>query len=65
MQVRPDSYNAAAVVGFLRVLMRKISGPIVVIWDGAPIHRGHEIKDFRQQRSGQTLASGTTAGLCP
>jgi transposase len=46
MQVRPASYDAAAVVGFLRVLLRKISGKMVVIWDGSPIHRGHEIKDF-------------------
>src|SRR6266702_4676064 len=46
MQVRPDSYDAAAVVGFLRVLLRKISGKIVLIWDGSPIHRAHEIKDF-------------------
>jgi DDE superfamily endonuclease len=64
MQVRAVSYDAVAVVGFLGVLMRKISGQIVVIWDGAPIHRGQEIKDFRQQRSRQTSASGTTAGLC-
>jgi hypothetical protein len=35
-----------------RVLLRKIKGPILLIWDGSPIHRGHEIKDFRQQRSG-------------
>jgi DDE superfamily endonuclease len=63
LQVRPASYDAAAVVGFLRVLLRKISGNLVVIWDGSPIHRGHEIKDFRQQRGGQTVASGTTSGL--
>ena len=44
MQVRPASYNAAGVVGFLRVLLRKIAGKIVVIWDGSPIHRGYEIK---------------------
>ncbi len=31
MQVRPASYDAAAVVGFLRVLLRKLSGNIVVI----------------------------------
>ena len=65
MQVRPASYDTAAVVGFLRVPLRKISGKLVVIWDGSPIHRGHEIKDFRQQRRGQTLASGTTARLRP
>jgi len=52
LQVRPTSYTAAGVVGFLRVLLRKIKGPILLIWDGSPIHRGHEIKDFRQQRSG-------------
>ncbi len=46
MQVRTASYNAAAVVGFLRVLLRKIKGSILLIWDGSPIHRGHAIKDF-------------------
>ncbi len=65
LQVRPASSDTAGVVGFLRVLMRKISGKLVVIWDGSPIHRGHEIKDFRQQRGGQTLAAGTTSWLCP
>ncbi len=49
MQVRPACYDAAAIVGFLRVLLRKISGKLVVIWDGSPIHRGHEIKDFLQR----------------
>src|SRR5207248_10945133 len=29
LQVRPASYDAAAVVGFLRVLMRKIAGKLV------------------------------------
>ncbi len=43
LQVRPASYDAAAVVGFLRVLLRKLPGKIIVIWDGSPIHRGHEI----------------------
>jgi hypothetical protein len=32
-------------VGFLRVLLRKISGKIVLLWDGSPIHQAHEIKD--------------------
>jgi hypothetical protein len=63
LQVRPASYDAAAIVGLLRVLLRKISGKLVVVWDGSPIHRRHEIKDFRQQRGGQTFTSGTPAGL--
>ena len=64
MQVRPASSDAEAVVGFLRVLLRKISGKIVLIWDGSPIHRAHEIKDASQAGSGQTLASGATARVC-
>ena len=55
MQVRPASYDAAAVVGFLCVLLRKISGKIVVIWDGAPIHRGHEIKDPLERGAAKRL----------
>jgi len=49
LQVRPTSYDAAGVVGFLRVLMRKISGQLVVIWDGSPIHRGQESKTFSRE----------------
>ncbi len=50
LQVRPTAYDAEAVVGFLRVLLRKSSGKLVLIWDGSPMHRAHEMKDFQQQR---------------
>ena len=38
LQGRSISYTAAAVVGFLRVLLRKIKGKLLLIWDGSPIH---------------------------
>ena len=65
MQVRPTSYTAAAVVGFLRVLLRKIPGKIVVIWDGAPIHRGHEIKDFLSRGAAKRLHLEQLPGYAP
>jgi transposase len=65
MQVRPASYDAAAVVGFLRVLLRKISGKIVVIWDGSPIHRGHEIKDFLKRGATKRLHLEQLPGYAP
>lgn len=34
------------VVAFLRQLLRQIAGKLLVIWDGAPIHRGHAVRDF-------------------
>src|SRR5262245_35283139 len=46
MQVREGSYDSDGVVGFLRVLLRKVRRPIILIWDGSPIHRGQAVKDF-------------------
>ena len=55
MQVRPDSYDAEAVVGFLRVL----------IWDGSPIHRAHEIKDFLKRGAAKRLHLEQLPGYAP
>src|SRR5207237_4141951 len=65
MQVRPASYDGAAIVGFLRVLLRKISGQIVLIWDGAPIHRGQEIKDFLKRGAAKRLHLEQLPGYAP
>jgi transposase len=65
MQVRPESYDAAAVVGFLRVLLRKLPGKIIVIWDGAPIHRGHEIKEFLKRGAAKRLHLEQLPGYAP
>jgi transposase len=34
------------VVAFLEHLLREVPGRMVLIWDGAPIHRSHVIKEF-------------------
>ena len=38
--------NSADVVAFLEHLLREVPGRMVLIWDGAPIHRSHLIQDF-------------------
>ena len=65
LQVRPASYDTAAVVGFLRVLLRKLSGKLVVIWDGSPIHRGHEIKAFLKRGAAKRLQLEQLPGYAP
>jgi transposase len=65
MQVRSASCDSVAVVGFLRILLRKISGKIVVIWDGSPIHRGHEIKDFLKRGAAKRLHLEQLPGYAP
>ena len=38
--------DSADVVAFLEHLLREVPGRLVIIWDGAPIHRSHVIKEF-------------------
>jgi transposase len=55
LQVREGSYDSVAVVGFLRVLLRKVRGRIILIWDGSPIHRGKPVKDFLRRGAAKRL----------
>ena len=49
LQVRHEAYNAQRVVQFFHVLLRKVCGKIVLIWDGSPIHRAKRSKPFLKQ----------------
>lgn len=49
MTVQDHSYKSPDVVRFLRHLLRHIPGKLLVLWDGAPIHRSKVVKDFLAQ----------------
>jgi transposase len=49
LQTRDRSLRGPDVVRFLRHLLRHIAGKLLVIWDGAPIHRAQVLKDFLAQ----------------
>jgi transposase len=53
------------VVRFLRLLLRKIRGKLLVIWDGAPIHRGQPIKDFLHHGAAKRLHLEPLPGYAP
>ena len=38
--------DSTDVVAFLEHLLREVLGRILIIWDGAPIHRSHVIQEF-------------------
>jgi transposase len=65
LQVRNDSYDGEAVVGFLRVLLRKMSGKILLIWDGSPIHHGQAVKDFLSAGAAKRLQLERLPGYAP
>ena len=46
LQVRRQAFQSVDVVRFLRHLLRHIPGKLLVLWDGAPIHRAQPIRDF-------------------
>jgi transposase len=47
--------NSADVVAFLEHLLREVPGRMVMIWDGAPIHRSHLIQKFLANGAAQRL----------
>jgi transposase len=50
-----QAINSEDMVAFLEHLLREVSGRLVVIWDGAPIHRSQVIRDFLAHGAAQRL----------
>ena len=47
--------NSDDVVGFLEHLLREVPGRMVIVWDGAPIHRSRVIQQFLARGAAQRL----------
>jgi transposase len=47
--------NSEDVVAFLEHLLREVPGRMVILWDGAPIHRSHTIQEFLTNGAAQRL----------
>ncbi len=65
MQVQDHSYRSEDVVRFLRVVLRKIAGKLLVIWDGSPIHRGQAVKAFLARGAAKRLYVVQLPGYAP
>lgn len=46
MQIQDHSYKGCDVVRFLQILTREIAGKLLIIWDGASIHRSQQVKEY-------------------
>jgi transposase len=65
MQTQTTAYHSTDVVRFLRLLLRKIAGKLLIIWDGAPIHGGQPIKDFLARGAAKRLHLERLPGYAP
>jgi transposase len=45
-QMQEQAYRGPTIVGFLRHLLNQISGKILVLWDGARIHRCAAVREY-------------------
>ena len=55
LRVQEDSFNSLGIIGFLEQLQQQIAGKLLILWDGAPIHRSRLIKGY--------LAAGAAARI--
>jgi transposase len=46
LMIQERAYCGEAVVRFLKHLLRHMPGKLLVLWDGAPIHRSQAVKDY-------------------
>ncbi len=64
-RVRDTAFRGPAVVDFLRQVLRQIPGKLLVIWDGAPIHRCRAVKDFLTAGAATRLHLEQLPGYAP
>lgn len=65
MQAQKHAFRSHDVVRFLQHLLRHIPGKLLVIWDGAPIHRSQVIKDFLTSGGAKRIHLERLPGYAP
>jgi hypothetical protein len=65
LQTHDHAYHAPDVVRCLRLLRRTVRGTLLVIGDGAPIHRGQPVTDFLRAGAAKRLHLEQLPGYAP
>ncbi len=65
MHVQDTSYKGPDVVRFWQLLLRKVLGNLLVIWDGATIHRCQAVKDFLARGGAKRIHLERLPGYAP
>jgi len=65
MMEQERAFKGPDVVRFLRHALRRISGKLLVIWDGSPIHRSRAVKNFLSDGAAARLQLEHLPGYAP
>jgi transposase len=60
-----ESINGSRAVAFLQHLLRQVKGKVLVVWDGATIHRCRAVKQFLSEGAAQRLQLLPLPGYAP
>lgn len=59
------AFKGPDVVRFLKHLLRRIAGKLLVVWDGSPIHRAKAVKEFLESGATYRLKLERLPGYAP
>jgi len=65
LHVQEDAYHGVDVVRFLGHVLRHIAGKLLIMWDGASIHRSQPIKDFLAAGAAERIHLERLPGYAP
>ena len=65
LAVQDHAYKGPDVIEFLKQLLTEIPGKLLVIWDGAPIHRCRAVKEYLAQGATRRLQLEQYLGMLP
>jgi transposase len=65
LHVQEQAYHGPDVVRFLKHVLRHIPGKLLIMWDGASIHRSQPIKDFLAAGAAERIHLERLPGYAP
>jgi transposase len=65
LAMQPEAYDSPAVIAFLEQLLGAIEGKLLIIWDGAPIHRSRALKTFLAAGAAERIWLERLPGYAP
>ena len=65
VQVRDKAFCGQSMIGFLLHLLRHLKGKLLVIWDGATIHRSKAVQAFLASPAARRLRVERLPGYAP
>jgi transposase len=65
LQMRDTAFDSAGIIAFLEQLQAQVEGRLVIVWDGAPIHRSKAIQHYLSEGAAARIHLERLPGYAP